>query len=223
MKFTYVRSATSFTCSSTRRVGVQIRRTATILRVAFTRTIHVILGVHPTFSSMHRRIARRSRVAWGGTTASEVSSAISVTRRWSGSTTRTSIRELSAIAHAAIRPTSVHFTITHGRKVSLTSSTSSISSLGSTPRFQTSMDFMRSSCESTRRSSTSSIKMRRMAPRYVIARTRQWSTDYTVIPHQWWVANSTGRAATKQRQTKSGIVNQIRVTLPITITCHPIV
>ena len=146
------KSGTSFTCSFTNRAGVRRKRTATIQRVAFMRTIREILGDLRDCSSMHLRTARHCRMGRGGNTARVASSATSVTLQWKGCTIRTSTSGSNAIGCAATRWTSAPSTTTRERRASLTNSASSTSSHARAPSCPTLTTYTRSSKKRSQRS-----------------------------------------------------------------------
>ena len=127
-KFMQKRSATSSTCSSTKRAGVLIRRTATTQRVASTRIIHATFADLSTYSSTRQKTVRHYRTALGGTNARVASSATSATQQWSGCITLTSISASNATRPVATSQTFVLSITIRGRSARRTSFASNISS-----------------------------------------------------------------------------------------------
>ena len=150
------RSGTSFTCFTTKPVGVQRRKTATIQKAAFTHTTHVI-SADPTISSgMLQKTAKLFKMAWVGTTVKMESSATSATRLSSVSTTQKNTSALSVTALAATKWIFAPSSITLVRKIWLTSFANNIWKLGKASNSPTSISCTRNFCTPTQKNSRNS-------------------------------------------------------------------
>ena len=150
------RSATSFTCFTTKPVGVQRRKTATIQKAAFTHTTHVI-SVDPTISlGTPQKTAKLFKMAWVGTTAKMELSATNATRLSSVSTIQKNTNALSVTAPAATKWIFAPSSITLARKTWPTSYANNIWKLGKASNCPTSISCTRTFCMPTQKNSRSS-------------------------------------------------------------------
>lgn len=162
------KSATSSSCSITKRVGVQQRKTATIQKAAFTH-ITLAISVDPmTCSGMPPKTVRHFKMAWAGTIVSVASSATNATRQLSAFITQKSISESNATARDATKWTSVPSSITPARRILPTSYASSTLNLARTSSYPTQINYKKIFCKLMQMSSKDSINSnnsRRQVPR----------------------------------------------------------
>lgn len=162
------RSATSFSCFSTKRVGVQQRKTATIQKAAFTHITPAISADPTTCLGMPPKTARHFKMAWAGTIVSVASSVTSATRQLSASITQKSIRELNVTALDATKWIFVHSSITPAKRILPTSYASSTLNLVKASSYLTQVNYTKIFCKPMQMSSKDSINSssnRRQVPR----------------------------------------------------------